>query len=307
MNRKKLIEKIFDFSGSGLEIGPCHSPFFPKKMGYKVKSLDCMSADQLRKKYASDPDVDISKIEDVDFVWNGEPYSKLVGTERFDWIFASHVVEHTPDLISFINECASILKPDGSIFLVVPDKRYTFDVFRQQSSLASIIDTHMENRKTPSLGAIVDFLFYIGIRKDEMSLLDEISIPYLPMGNMSKQFFEEIKSSESYQDTHVWTFTPNHFRLIIETLFNAGLINVRESCFHDTVGIEFYMALSVIGKGTDLPTDTLIKKALKEGGGSRWPSAGRGTFWPLRIIAMLLDGRIFGGRLKKFYRRLRNR
>jgi SAM-dependent methyltransferase len=305
MNSRLLIKKTFNFDGSGLEIGPCHNPLFPKREGCKVKSLDYMSADQLRKKYASDVNVDISKIEDVDFVWNGEPYSKLVGAERFDWIFASHVVEHTPDLISFINECASILKPDGSLFLVVPDKRYTFDVFRQRSSLASVIDAHIEKRKMPSVGAIADFLFYLGVRKEGISLFDEISNPYMPAGDMSKQLIEEMKSCESYKDVHVWAFTPSHFRLIIETLFNAGLINLRENYFIDTVGIEFYMALNATGNGTELPIDTLIKKALKEGW-CHWPSAGRGTLWPLRIAA-IFDRRILGGKLKKIYERYVNR
>jgi SAM-dependent methyltransferase len=305
MNRKKLLKKIFDFTGSGLEIGPCYNPLFPKKSGNKVKSLDYASADQLRKIHASNPNVDVSKIEDVDFIWNGEPYSTLVGAERFDWIFASHVVEHTPDLISFINECASILKPGGSLFLATPDKRYIFDMFRQQSSLASIIDAHTEKRKRPSMGAVVDSLFYIGIRKDEMSLFDEILIPYLPAGNISKHLIEEIECHESYKDAHVWTFTPNHFRLIIETLFNAGLINLREAYFRDTVGTEFYISLNAMGKGAGLPIDALIKKSLREGR-CYWPSAGRGTCWPLSIIA-IFDRRIFGGKLKRIYKYYANR
>jgi hypothetical protein len=42
---------MLDKSGSGIEIGPSFSPIAPKAQGFKVKTLDHATADELREKY----------------------------------------------------------------------------------------------------------------------------------------------------------------------------------------------------------------------------------------------------------------
>jgi 2-polyprenyl-3-methyl-5-hydroxy-6-metoxy-1,4-benzoquinol methylase len=128
MDRRQFVNEQLDLKGSGLEIGPSYNPFFPKRDGYNVKTLDHASGETLRQKYGCDPAVEVSKIEDVDFVWNGQQYAELIGEEKFDWVFAAHLIEHVPDLIAFINDSATIMKEKGMLALAIPDKRYTFDM-----------------------------------------------------------------------------------------------------------------------------------------------------------------------------------
>lgn len=108
-NHKVMLE--LDAKGLGLEIGPSFNPVAPKRAGYKVHILDHLDADGLRKKY---PHLKPENIEEVDFVWHGEPLAELIGqTGVYDWIVASHVIEHVPDLITFLQQCAQLLKPTG--------------------------------------------------------------------------------------------------------------------------------------------------------------------------------------------------
>src|SRR6185437_1662157 len=101
-------------------------PTAAKKDGYQVYVVDHLNREQLIEKYQHDP-VATENIEEVDFVWRGQPYAELTGRTKFyDWIIASHVIEHTPDLIGFLNDCDSILKDDGILSLAVPDKRFCF-------------------------------------------------------------------------------------------------------------------------------------------------------------------------------------
>lgn len=68
-------EKMFhslNKKGLGLEIGPIHNPIAPKRAGFNVEILDHATADELREKYRGHP-VNIDNIEEVDFVWRGEP------------------------------------------------------------------------------------------------------------------------------------------------------------------------------------------------------------------------------------------
>jgi hypothetical protein len=61
-----------------------------------------------------------------------------------------------------------------------------------------------------------------------------------------------------YVDVHNWIFTPNHLRLMIQDLNSLGLISLSEAFFHDTVGHEFFLNLTVEGPGTGLSREELL-------------------------------------------------
>lgn len=150
LTREEKIFHLLDKAGLGLEIGPSHNPIAPKKKGFNVHILDHVSAADLRRKYAAHP-VNLDNIEEVDFVWSGQRMPELIGqTQCYDWIIASHVIEHAPDLVSYLQQCEELLKPDGLLSLVVPDKRYCFDYFSPISSTGNVLDAYAEKRVRPS-------------------------------------------------------------------------------------------------------------------------------------------------------------
>ena len=144
-------------TGFGVEIGASHNPIASKKAGYNVHTIDHATKAELQEKYKNDS-VNLDKIEDVDFVWTGQKYAELTGKPEFyDWIIASHVIEHVPDLIGFINDCDEILNENGVISLVVPDVRYCFDYFRPMSGLSKVLDAHLQDNKVHTRGTIAEF------------------------------------------------------------------------------------------------------------------------------------------------------
>jgi predicted SAM-dependent methyltransferase len=64
----------------------------------------------------------------------------------FDGVIASHVIEHFPDLLGFFLAAERMLKPDGILSLVVPDKRFCFDYFQSVSLTGDVHDAHSEQR-----------------------------------------------------------------------------------------------------------------------------------------------------------------
>ena len=101
-SREEKVFHILDKKGAGLEIGPSHNPIAPKAKGFNVHILDHASAAELRNKYQGHG-VNLDNIEEVDFVWHGEPFPELIGkTGCYDWIIASHVIEHVPNFVSYI-------------------------------------------------------------------------------------------------------------------------------------------------------------------------------------------------------------
>ncbi len=235
---------IADPSGKGLEIGPSHNPIAPKRDGYDVEIVDHLNQDQLREKYA-DQGVDTSKIEPVDFVWNGEPLDQLIGKKSYyDWIVASHLMEHVPNPISMLQQCHEILKPSGVLSLVIPDKRYCFDYFRPISSTGDLLDAYEQSRTRPSRGQMFDHFASAASRKGAISwgrdgkggadsLIHDLT------------FAVEIYASKGseYVDVHCWGFTLSSFELIMADLKVLGLTwFVIKECF-DTEAGEFYVSL----------------------------------------------------------------
>ena len=102
LNRTELLFSMFDPSGFGLEIGPSYNPLLPKRRGYNVEIVDHADAATLREKYRDNA----SRIEEVDYVSDGRSLLETIGHEqRYDFIFASHVVEHVTDIVRFIQDC----------------------------------------------------------------------------------------------------------------------------------------------------------------------------------------------------------
>ncbi|MBD5778704.1 methyltransferase domain-containing protein [Pelagicoccus sp. NFK12] len=260
MSRTERILSLIDPHGYGLEIGPSHSPIAPKSEGFNVETIDHDTREGLIRKYRDHP-VDINKIEEVDYVWRGERYPDLIGShEKYDWIIASHVIEHTPDLIAFLRDCEAVLKPSGTLALAVPDKRYCFDQFRPISGLASVVDAHFAKRTTHSPGSMAEFYLNatskggkIGWDKNEVGKIEFIHTP-----EIAAQKMREAATQNTYNDIHSWCFTYSSFRLMVHDLFSLDLIQLSETESYDTTGCEFFIGLSKNGIGLRLSREELL-------------------------------------------------
>ena len=113
MTREEKLLQFVDRNAVGLEIGPSYNPVTPKLAGWNVEILDHLNAADLRKKYAA-WGVDGSKIEDVDYVISDNSiFGAINKASHFDFIIASHVIEHMTDMLRFLTDCQRLLKPDG--------------------------------------------------------------------------------------------------------------------------------------------------------------------------------------------------
>jgi hypothetical protein len=250
-DRKDIILQHIDKNGCGLEIGPSHNPIAPKKEGYKVQIVDYMNREQLIDKF-KDHNVNVEKIKEVDFVWQGQSYAELIGEKNYyDWIIASHVIEHTPDLIGFLLDCSSILKDDGMISLAIPDKRNCFDHYRPITGISKIIDSHIQGNLIHTPGIVAEYFLNIVSIDGVITWDSSYTGPYNFIHSLDDAIngMKLVINSKSYLDVHAWCFVPHSFRLIIHDLFSLGLIPLKEVDFVSTIGFEFYITLSRKGKG----------------------------------------------------------
>jgi SAM-dependent methyltransferase len=121
-------------AGEGLEIGALHQPLaIPPQAS--ARYVDRLSVDDLRSEY---PELAGWDLTEVDVIDNGE-LLETVPEESQDFIIANHVLEHCEDPIRTIGTHLSKLRPGGVLFYAVPDKRFTFDYFRELTPLEHMV------------------------------------------------------------------------------------------------------------------------------------------------------------------------
>jgi 2-polyprenyl-3-methyl-5-hydroxy-6-metoxy-1,4-benzoquinol methylase len=267
MDRTTFLRSLINVTGRGLEIGASYNPLLPKSEGFAVETVDYTNAEGLRAKYRTARHVDVTRIEEVDYIIAGVSLAEAIGANgRYDYIVASHVIEHTPDMLGFLKDCEILLRPSGVLLLAVPDKRHCFDVFQPLSSTGDVIQAHIERRTRPGLGAIFDDRAYNALRGEAIGWTKEATGPFRffldPV--QAANTFSQDRQSRDYIDVHVWKFVPSSFRLIINDLHEFGETKLREKAFFDSVGNEFYVTLSSEGAGCGVDRMSLARRALAE-------------------------------------------
>jgi SAM-dependent methyltransferase len=248
-SRNAIVRAELDVNARGIELGPLDKPIMAKRDGYQVEIVDYLDTEALRTKYGHElhVGVDASLIEGVDHVSRGETLTELIGKEgAYEWVVASHVIEHIPDVVSFFQDVERILTPSGRLGLVVPDKRFCFDFYGELSTSGQIVDAFVEKRTKPTRGQVVDH-FSRTSHVDGAIAWGQTPgvVPELmySVGSVRDGFQRSVDGDDFGGEIHCWRFTPESFRLIIADLRALGLTSLGIVAEHETIGIEFFVTL----------------------------------------------------------------
>jgi Methyltransferase domain len=230
-----------------IEIGPSYNPIAPKAEGWNTKTIDYTTREKLMAHYCGQPGVDVNRIEEVDFIWTGGMLSDAVPTVlhgTFDAFIASHVIEHTPDLIAFLNAAAVLLRSDGTVVLAIPDKRYCFDYFQPLSTTGQVLAAHAENRSRHTSRMAFDHVAYVvkngGVGAWSQHPVRDLS--FFHSIEEAQKFFASThrKEGQDYVDLHNWRFTPASFELVMLELAQLGETDWRVDRITPASGCEFF-------------------------------------------------------------------
>jgi SAM-dependent methyltransferase len=189
--------------------------------------------------------VDPDLIEPVDFVWTGGALSDPVPTEHrgtFDAFIASHVIEHTPDLVAFLRTAETLLKPDGRVILAIPDKRVCFDYYRPSSTIGDVLEAHRQQRTRHSTKTLWDHRSHQVVKRlgrPGWSRFDQTETRFVCNFAEAKRLADRADSNE-YVDAHAWVFVPASFELIILQLARLGLVDWQVERTEAAPVTEFY-------------------------------------------------------------------
>ncbi|WP_206753877.1 methyltransferase domain-containing protein [Microcoleus sp. FACHB-1515] len=261
---EKILSAIDPATQIGLEIGPLNRPIITRQMG-EIRYVDHASTKELKQKYAQDPNVDISQIVDVDYIWGEKSLPELVGNEApFDYVIASHVIEHVPDFIGWLKEIHSVLKPDGVLSLVIPDKRCCFDYLREPTQSAEVVEAYLQGNRKPSSRQIFEFFSKVVSWKGQFNwnpndVVKEDEVVRLHSEAQAWATTHQVFKDGSYYDVHCWVFTPYSFFELVKSLIEIDLFDFKVMNYSKTTGCEFYVSLQKIDSKKGLEEQHQIK------------------------------------------------
>jgi predicted SAM-dependent methyltransferase len=262
----------------GLEIGPLARPRVKKADG-RISYVDHCSTEELRRAYSANslmrPHLD--EIVEVDYVIkDGSTLSEAIGTDGpFDYIIASHVLEHLANPIGWLQDVAKVLTADGLVSLVIPDKRYCFDVNRAETRPQDWVDWYLRDLRAPSYGQLFDFFAHVTTidgMVDTAALwagtvdYDGVRRPDVPDADIAAYAScLHYRDTEAYMDVHAGVYTPRSLLALIELGVKLELLNFEVAYFAPTRrdSLEFHITLR--GRAPSARPEALASVAAAQG------------------------------------------
>jgi SAM-dependent methyltransferase len=88
----------------------------------------------------------------------GEACSLPFHSNSLDYVASSHVLEHVSNPVKAICEWYRVLRPGGMMYVVVPDRRFTWDHNRELTTVAHMLDDYARNVTDCDATHIDDFV-----------------------------------------------------------------------------------------------------------------------------------------------------
>jgi SAM-dependent methyltransferase len=143
----------------------------------------------------------------------------MVPDATYDFVLASHVLEHVANPLRALQEWKRVLNPGGTVLVVVPDKRGTFDHRRAFTPFDHIEADFIA--KTP---------------EDDLTHLDEIlslhDLALDPPAGSRHQFRERCLQNHSIRAMHHHVFSTETLALMFTRLQMPVLTATIESPYH---------------------------------------------------------------------------
>lgn len=220
--RQNLISSILpDKDARIVEIGALNGPTF--RPGQRnIRFIDYADRDQLINDTAANADVQPEAIVHVDYIVPNANYMDIID-DRFDLAIANHVIEHIPDLARWFINVHGILAAEGLFFLSIPDKRYTFDYLRTETSITDVVRARSEAYTKPTVSMLFEHYYLRRPLSAEQCWNDEykeiVAKPGMPI---DEALAHATRNAKTYTSTHCHTFTCKTFEKLLVEMRELG-------------------------------------------------------------------------------------
>jgi len=167
--------------------------------------------------------------------------------DHFNCIFASHILESAQDPVGFLAGMVELLPRDGSLNLVIADKRYSSDRFIPETDVFEVLQRNLQKPSLPDFAHVLRMKTQATHNDHRVHWSDINQNTARPEPLTIEQFDKVVEeyNTTGCRDLQANHFTPQSFMSIINVLKNLGLINLKiHRLFHTVRGSgEFYVVL----------------------------------------------------------------
>lgn len=222
-----------------LEIGPGSRPAFS---GDDVFYCDVLNSEELlvRARKQNQPiDLTPKKIH-----YHPRDLENVELKNKFDLVYSAHVIEHQLNIIEHFKAISDVLKDGGLYVAIVPNKNFTFDYFREVSTLEDILSDEFKKEKH-TLRTILQSLnrahnnslahWKNGHGTENVDSEKEVVQKYL-----------QYSKEGGYESLHAWVFEPSTFKNIFTILYVNKIIPLRLlRCYNTPYGLGEFCTIFV--------------------------------------------------------------
>ena len=232
--RERILGDVDPATMRGLEYGPLTNPVVQHGEG-PIEYVDYLPTEELRAKYESDPNVDASRIVAVHVVLQDGRLPADVLTGEYGYVVASHVFEHLPDPLGWLEQCAAALRPGGTLCLALPDKRYTWDILRPVTRLAEWVEGYCLRQTLPTVRQVFDATSTTALMPSGTPWQRSPTAAELrPERGLLEAFDLARQALKTHVDVHCSVFTPGTWLRLLADAARLGLCRFELAWFHDT-------------------------------------------------------------------------
>lgn len=214
----------------GIEIAPYFNPVTDRSK-HDVLYVDCIDNDEILRKASENPGAVGRLVPRIDVVWvPGRRLADCIGHESLHYAVASHVLEHVPNPLGWLQEILDVLEPGGVIAIMLPSRERSMDYYRTPTTFAQVVGWSLEKPAIPTATQVMDFL--------SQSFEDDGTVnfdgPLPPFGEAKRhysdrqavEFAEFVVRENHYLDVHCSVWTPDSFVEVFSRLIATGRIEV---------------------------------------------------------------------------------
>ena len=204
---------------------------------------------------ATQLNIPVDQVPEVFYVLKSTDLKYQVSENEFDFIIANHVLEHVIDPFRWLKDLEFALKPNGRFLITLPDKRFSFDKFRTDTSLPHFIEDFLEGGdRTISQHSLEAALYYDnGYQKKENDVTQRLQNDFL------------VRNRHTYHPgMHVHVFQAENFlNSVLIPFLSIGWFNLELDAFELNAELgEFYISLVKKDAPVNLPPDSFFQVAI---------------------------------------------